>query len=207
MSIGNYSRPLQLLSVCVISLSISSCASLGKKDCLTGDWVSVGKSDGSKGEIAGDRIAAHTKACSKHGVAFDEGVYILGHAEGLKSFCTTENGYDVGSEFAASYRQDSYNNVCPENLKMGFLEGYVGGLKSSLDSLHRELELEQQELESQRSAFLILKALNSSKADRLEEEMEETEESVSDKKSTLDEAVKEIDKWLLIEPGLEKLLQ
>lgn len=192
----------------VVPLILTGCASLGKKECLAGNWTGIGNTDGTKGELADARLAAHTKACGKHGVQPDTDSYMAGHAEGLKKFCTTESGYNNGTDFVIKdYSRDTYNNVCPADLKLGFLTGYIKGLKLNLDILHEELVSEKAELEADRDAFLLLKVLNSSKADGMEENIEEADEAITEKQATIDSTIKEIDKWLLVEPELEKLLQ
>jgi len=133
---------------------------------------------------------------------------MAGHSEGLKTYCTTESGYTTGTDFVTkSYERDTYNNVCPDDLKLDFLTGYVKGLKLNLDILHKELVLEKEELEADRDAFLLLKILKSSRADEMEEDLEDADDAINEKQATVDSTIKEIDKWLLVEPELEELLQ
>lgn len=189
------------------ALLLSSCATLDKKECLTGDWVAVGKTDGSRGQVSTAQLAKHTKACGKHGVQLNTDQYMSGHGEGLKTYCTTESGFNVGSEFGKNtFSRSEYKGVCPSDLELGYLEGYIKGMKLNLDMLHGEVKTEEADLADQRSAFLILKALNSSKADGMEEDMEEDESSIDDKKSTITETIKEIEKWLLVHPELRELV-
>jgi len=198
----------RLMVVGLLSALLVACASLGKQDCLSGDWNLIGNTDGTKGKLADERLRAHTKACNKHGVQLDQSAYRVGHSTGLKNYCTTENGYSAGSDFVdRSFKRDGYNNVCPADLKIAFLEGYLGGLKNGLESTYNALADERDDLDANRSAFLILKAFNSSKADKLEEKIEDADSSISEIEDTIDSTVNEIQKWLLAEPELERLIQ
>lgn len=198
----------RLLLVSFSSLVLYGCASLGKKDCLSGDWGSIGFDDGADGKVSADRLASHAKACAKHGVVLDEALYQTGYDDGLKTYCTTENGYSVGSEFEdRSFNRSGYNNVCPVDLRSDFLTGYVNGLKFTLDTVSRELTEERAQLDRDRAAFLILIAVSSSKAEDMEQRIEETEESINENESTMNSLIKEIDKWVQVDPELEKLLR
>jgi len=191
-----------------LSALLLACASLGKQDCLSGDWNLIGNTDGTQGKLADERLRAHAKACNKHGIQLDQSAYRVGHSAGLKNYCTTESGYSVGSDFIdRSFKRDSYNNVCPAELKISFLEGYLGGLKNGLEYTARELAEEKRDLDANRSAFLILKAFNSSKADALEEKIEDADSSIAEKEKTIDLIINEIQKWLLVEPELERLVR
>jgi len=197
---------LRVVFVILASCSLINCASLNKRECLAGDWVGIGKADGLRGKIADERLVSHVKACSKHSVNLDKEMYKFGHSEGLKGYCTIENGHDVATDFVMDGKK-AYNNVCPEELQSGFLEGYVSGLKLNLDMVYQGLNLEEEKLESSRGAYLILKVLNSSKADSVEEDMDDADDAIRDKKNTIDTTIKEIEKWLLVVPELEELLQ
>ena len=49
--------------------------------------------------------------------------YQAGRAEGLRSYCTLENGYEAG------YAGRRYRDVCPPELEIAFLQGYQQGRK------------------------------------------------------------------------------
>ena len=52
--------------------------------------------------------------------------YEAGRAEGLREYCTVENGYQVARQGR------SYRDVCPPDLETGFLQGYEQGRKDRL---------------------------------------------------------------------------
>ena len=92
-------------------------------------------------------------------------------------------------------------------MRFDFLTGYVNGLKFTLDTVSRELTEERAQLDRDRAAFLILIAVSSSKAEDMEQRIEETEESINENESTMNSLIKEIDKWVQVDPELEKLLR
>ncbi len=182
---------------------IAGCATLNKSECETGDWRSIGLQDGTLGKESGTRLAAHSKACGKHGVRLDSDEYLSGHSEGLKTYCTTDVGFGVGSDFGKNtFSTKAYKGVCPDELEVTYLQGYLAGLQMNLEVLRKELSEEKAELDNQRGAFLILKALNSSKADGAEENMDELDAAVSELKSSMKRIVNEVEKWLTVHPEL-----
>lgn len=202
----NLISPPKIATV-LAALTVTGCATLDKKDCQQGNWGDIGRTDGSRGYIATERLSAHTEACAKHGVKINYEQYLLGHKDGLALFCTTENGYSSGSDFVTkSYSRDSYNDVCPTESKLAFLEGYIKALKFNLDVVDSELRRKKQELADNRSALLLLTVLSSSKAERIESNIEDLETSVNEKQLTVDDTIKEIDKWLFVAPELRDLV-
>lgn len=198
-------RPVVLTTT--IALLVSGCATLNKSECTTGNWSVIGQSDGASGKVISDQLKAHNKACSKHGISVDQDTYMLGYNEGIASYCTTESGYNVGTKFGKSvYNRNAYKDVCPDDQELSFLEGYINALKLNLELVHSELAEEKNELDSNRGALLILKALNSSKADRMEEEVEEGDDSVSEKQAVINDTIKEIEKWMTARPELQSMV-
>lgn len=184
---------------------VAGCATLDKSECETGDWRSIGMQDGTLGKESGTRLAAHSKACGKHGVRLDSDEYLGGYAEGLESYCTADMGFQAGTDFGKNtFSTKAYKGVCPDDLEITYLEGYLAGLKMNLDVLYKELTEEEAELDNQRSAYVLLKLLNSSRADNAEENMEEADEAVDDMQSTVSSIIKEVEKWLSVHPELRE---
>lgn len=104
----------------VAAVALSSCASIGKDECLAMDWRTVGYEDGATGQGV-QSLAQRRKACAKHGVVPDLDAYRLGRDEGLKEYCRADNGFRVG----ASGR--GYAGVCPEHLSPDFTAAYEEG--------------------------------------------------------------------------------
>jgi hypothetical protein len=66
--------------------------------------------------------------------------------QNAEEFCTTENGYQQGSEGAA------YTNACPDVLAPAFLDGYQSGYavhlaQMEVDAMERAIETMSKELE------------------------------------------------------------
>jgi hypothetical protein len=112
---------------------LSSCATLGKDECLNAEWFTIGYEDGSRGYPA-SRIGDHREACAKHGVTPDFPRYEEGRLEGLQEYCTPQKGYGLG----AAGKQCP--NICPKDLEAAFLEGYNQGklVHEARTTVHRQ---------------------------------------------------------------------
>ncbi len=115
-------RALLLLA----TLGAAACTTLTAEQriaaCQATDWVSYGENDGILGVATAAR-AEKFADCAALGYPADIAAYQAGRAEGLGSYCTVENGYDVG------YAGRRYRKVCPPELEPGFLQGYEQGRK------------------------------------------------------------------------------
>ena len=153
-----------LAAVLGLMVMVSGCATLNKEECLNADWYSIGFEDGSRG-YAASHIGRHRKACAEHGVRPDAGAYQAGHAQGLQTYCTPRQGYQLG------LRNKSYNPVCHGPLRDGFQDGYREGqkiyamnqrvadrerdvteLREEMDKLTREIEDMKAELVSDKTS-------------------------------------------------------
>lgn len=108
---------------CVIPLTLvsllSACATLSESECRTGDWYNIGVRDGQNGYES--RAADHADACRKQKVKPDLTQYNRGRNEGLRSYCTAANGYQVG------LRGTPAGNVCPSESQAAFQSAYQRG--------------------------------------------------------------------------------
>lgn len=109
-----------IVSVTLVLVGTSGCATMDKSECLTVDWRTVGYEDGAAG-YSGERIGQHRKACAKHGVAPNLAEYQLGRDAGLREYCVPATGFRIGSQ---GY---SYNGVCPPELDEQFLSAFESG--------------------------------------------------------------------------------
>ena len=125
-------------------LTLAGCASMSEQECSATDWRTVGYEDGVAGRSS-DRIGQHRKACAKHGVTPDLDAYQKGRNEGLREYCTPDNGYRQGVRGAALVTS------CPAELKESFELAYDQGyeLFSLRDRVHRAND----ELEATRSSL------------------------------------------------------
>ncbi len=115
VSLKIYLNPIKnwLLASILLSLLVSGCAAMGKKECLNAEWQSVGYEDGTKGYNA-SRIGEYRKSCADYNVSPNLEAYMQGRLQGLAQWCTPSNGYYQGTRGAI------YNGVCPEALESDF---------------------------------------------------------------------------------------
>ena len=129
----------------LLSLMAGGCATLDKSECREAEWKIIGLEDGARGRPL-SYIGRHRKACAEYGVKPDLALYELGHANGLKQFCTANNGFRLGRAGR------TYNNVCPPALRGQFLAGYETGrelrvLSSDIGRMQKEVQAMQTELD------------------------------------------------------------
>jgi len=111
-----------IISVMAVLLIVAGCASVSKEDCLVTDWYELGRTDGRMGKNR-TALQGRAKACLEHGISADRQAYYAGHDQGLKSYCTEQNGFDLGQKGLP------FNTVCPLQLDAGFRAGYNKGIQ------------------------------------------------------------------------------
>lgn len=87
---------LTTFGVLILSI-LSGCTTtktLTQADCTTADWQKIGVEDGKRGANS-QVILRHTKTCQSLATPSRE-LWEKGRQEGLKSYCTTKNAYDIG---------------------------------------------------------------------------------------------------------------
>lgn len=107
----------KLMGLALVLILLSGCTSISKEQCQLGDWYQIGVFDGQQGKTS--MAADYTKDCAEHKATVDLAHYNKGRAEGLKSYCSYENGTLIGEQ------GKEYQKVCPANLSSQFLEGYI----------------------------------------------------------------------------------
>ena len=108
------------LSVVVLVVALTGCASMSEEECRYVDWRTVGYEDGAAGRPA-SRLGDHRRACADHGVTPDLAAYEAGRAAGMREFCQAHNGYRVGASGQVYY------GTCPADLAPAFERGYDQG--------------------------------------------------------------------------------
>ena len=124
---------------------LSSCASLSESQCIAGDWQTVGFRDGSAGNPQ-SMLLQHQDACVKHGVIPQRESYLDGWTQGVRNYCTPENGFAIGD------RGSSYANVCPDDLEPSFYAALLDGrrlfnARSEINDLERQLGYKEKRLQ------------------------------------------------------------
>jgi hypothetical protein len=116
-----FPRSIACIAAMLCAALLSACATgMGRDECVTADWRTIGFEDGLRGFPA-DRIGAHRVACARHQVAPDLAAYTQGRDRGLVEYCQPRNGYRVG------LHGSGYANVCPVATEAAFVDAYRWG--------------------------------------------------------------------------------
>lgn len=126
--------------------------SMSENQCAVGDWQTIGYRDGVNGQRS-TRLLDHQDACMEHGVAPGRSDYMAGWEQGVREYCDPSNGFHVGE------RGWSHNNVCPADLKPGFLAAYQQGrslysARVEVANLEREIDQKTNRLASIKSGIV-----------------------------------------------------
>jgi len=125
---------------------LSGCSTgMGKDQCSTADWQTIGFEDGMRGWPA-DHIGAHRVACAKYQVTPDLAAYLAGRDKGLVEYCQPKNGFRVGLQGAG------YANVCPGPIEPAFVSSYRYGRQ--IHDARYELRNTQSRLRSARDGLV-----------------------------------------------------
>jgi hypothetical protein len=104
----------------LLAAVLCGCSSLSETECQSANWKEIGYEDGARGARPA-RADDHTKACSKHGVAFDREAWQRGYARGLEQYCTPQNAVRIG------LRGADYGGVCPPEADLQFSSHWRAG--------------------------------------------------------------------------------
>ncbi|MCH8059457.1 MAG: DUF2799 domain-containing protein [Proteobacteria bacterium] len=134
------------ISVSLLILGITGCATMSGDECATSDWSAVGYEDGARG-LTTERFSKHRKACAKHGITADFQSYQQGRSQGLVEFCQPGRGFNLGANGGR------YNGVCAADLEPEFLDAYRVGqqlntLRSYVSSASSQIYHKEREVEA-----------------------------------------------------------
>lgn len=168
---------LRLMIAALLLITAAGCATLSKESCEQGDWYGIGYDDGTDGHSL-DRLVGHKKACFEHNVSPDEDAYRRGREDGIKIYCTYQNGYDEGEDM------QKYGRVCPAELEQDFFRGYLLGLEAAENELYRKISKKNREIIKSTLSLQTLKGKSlkkeTKKIERLERELESAEDDIAD---------------------------
>ena len=102
--------------------TLAGCASMSKKDCETADWRTIGYNDGARG-IYYTNLDSYRKRCSEYQIAPDANAYQAGWNQGIRSYCTSDNGYRAG------VAGQTFQNICPADVAPGYRVGWQQGIR------------------------------------------------------------------------------
>ena len=146
-----------LLVFLLAAWSVIGCAGMSENQCLEADWYEIGRQDGNQGK-AREVFQKHYKRCLEYGVQAQRDAYFCGRAEGLKHYCTYDNGLSQGR------RGRAYRFVCPASLEPDFLAGYENGklirkyetrihsLQRDVKAIEKKIKAKEKELYASRTA-------------------------------------------------------
>jgi hypothetical protein len=127
------------INLIVMSIVIlAGCASMSPEACRTANWYNLGARDAKNGEPS-SIIADYRRACAKADVVADGALYLLGHADGQREYCTEENGYSLGR------KGKMYQYACEGERSNLFMRGYEPGL--ALYKAHEAASIAEGEIE------------------------------------------------------------
>lgn len=106
--------------VLMLTASLTSCATLSKQQCETGQWRQIGQKDGEQGHEL-EHFKHHRKACKDHGIKPDHHAYLQGREIGLRSFCTIE------TQFKRGLSGKEYKHVCEKFNEAALRHAYQKG--------------------------------------------------------------------------------
>lgn len=111
------------ISTLATLLILVGCATVSKEDCLVTDWFETGRMDGLHGKSR-TAFQNRAKSCLEYGINADRQAYYRGHDMGLKSYCTEQKGFELGSKGLA------YPSVCSTQFEDTFRTGYQKGMRT-----------------------------------------------------------------------------
>lgn len=134
---------------------LAGCAgkpSVSEHQCAVGDWETIGYRDGVNGKRS-TALLSHQDACMEHGVKPSRASYMSGWEQGAREYCEPSNAYHIGE------RGWSHNNICPSDLRSGFLSAYQDGrrlyeARVAVASLEREIEQKSSRLDAIKSEII-----------------------------------------------------
>lgn len=127
-----------VVAMLVALVALTSCATLNEEECRSVDWAQLGQQDGASGK-SGSHIQEHRRACGEHKLPVDESQWQTGWEQGIRLYCTPENGLLQGRQ--GRY----YPNSCPIDVKTGFESSYAVAkalydARNARDTLQRDVD-------------------------------------------------------------------
>ncbi len=169
---------MRVLVFAAAALGLSGCATgpiMDVAQCQTADWKQIGYQDGATGHDA-SRYAARDQACMTAGYPGKSELYLAGHAEGVRAFCTPQNGFRAGVDGR------SYGGQCPPDLDPQFRNAYRDGrdiydatsalrsVESSLNSLRDERDRIERKI-AMNEGGLAMQGIPPAEAERIRNEL------------------------------------
>ena len=168
----------------VLTLALSSCATLSETECTSGNWEQIGYQDGKAGRDS-DYILNHESACIEYGININRMDYEDGRQRGLALYCNANNGYQRGSDGNAP------NSTCSSGQYPRYYDSYYDGLSDRYESL--EIELDEAYREHEILQEVLRRVDNEEEKERISQELGDIDseiESLDRQKARVDELIR-----------------
>jgi len=151
---------MRALSFLLITLFLIACTSHNHSDCQEADWFELGRRDGATGKLPRFQNGDIPLLCTNSNKEEQKKLFHIGRNVGLVQFCRPENAFELGKE------AKEYDNVCPEDSQMAFLDYYRRGLRV------REIQIVNQDIDSKLTSLAQrVKALSSKDKNEMESQI------------------------------------
>ena len=163
---------------------LAGCTTMSKDQCLAGAWGEKGYQDGVSGYRT-SRLDDHAQACAKFGVAANPSAYLSAREDGLRTYCTWENGFRQGRQ------GNSYGGVCAPAEEREFLPAYedgrriyaveqaVSAAESALNSAISRIDDREDKLDAKQRE-LRQEGLSDEQRDRIRDRIREVRDEIRD---------------------------
>ena len=163
---------------------LAGCTTMSKDQCLAGAWGEKGYQDGLSG-YRPSRLDDHAQACAKFGVEANPSAYLSAREDGLRTYCTWENGFRQGRQ------GNSYGGVCAPAEEREFLPAYedgrriyvveqaVSSAESALNSAVSRIENREDKLDAKQRE-LRQEGLSDEERDRIRDRIREVRDEIRD---------------------------
>ena len=126
------------LTLGLLFLLLSGCATMSADECLVADWYRLGEQDAREGREP-SFLGQRDRACREAGLGADVDAWHHGYQDGLRWFCTVEQGFRYG------HSGHMYRRTCPPEKERLFLDGY--DLGHGLYSLNQRITRNTRQLD------------------------------------------------------------
>lgn len=141
---------IQLLSKLLVISCLSGCVAMSERDCVVADWYGTGQSDAER-TYSTSRLSDRMQSCQKYGVTINEQdreAYLAGHQSIAQSYCTPEQGFQLGLNGSNYYGVcASYGMEIDRLFRVNYQNGKrIYDTRKNYDEILSELEKYEMEL-------------------------------------------------------------
>jgi hypothetical protein len=117
----------QIAAYSVVTLYLlQGCTLVNERNCLTANWEGAGYADGVIGKSS-EQKDVYREICAAHNVQPDMKAYMHGYNKGIKSYCTPDIAYTIGTTV------NNVPDVCPSELARNLNSFKVVGIDNQIE--------------------------------------------------------------------------